>query len=378
MYGRVEILASVDPFGRERACERVARHAELVVVDGDREVLVRALVARRHLLESDAGGVAEVVLIERSKRAPPFEQSVESSERLERHGGVELRHARVEPGELGVVVARIAVVASDPKPLGNRVVVRGDETAFARDKNLCRCETEYLGRAEPTDRYPACGCAQRMCGIEDQRHAVGRGQLGHTHRVTWCPEYVRRYEGLRALEQLFRMCKVELKRLPRALGECGRAAVPRRRVRGCREREARHDHASRSLHKGLDNQHESGCARADGNDVAHAEPVRDAFFELGDERSVGEHAPLVGGLEAPHEVFERRARRSYEWNPVRERRRAAEKCGSHRSAIDSARHRRGEIDDVGALFGLHRKDLLSTRGHDVVGGRGVETARNTE
>ncbi len=60
VHRRVEVLAGVDALGLQRVREHVAGEAEAVGVDGDREVLVRAHVAGRDLLEPDPGDLFQI------------------------------------------------------------------------------------------------------------------------------------------------------------------------------------------------------------------------------------------------------------------------------------------------------------------------------
>ena len=93
-------------------------------------------------------------------------------ERRERDGGVELRHPGVEADEPAVVVARVPVVAPDPAPLREQIVVRRDEPPFAGDDDLRRRQAEHLGVAEAADLCAAVPRAERVGGVEEQPQAV--------------------------------------------------------------------------------------------------------------------------------------------------------------------------------------------------------------
>ena len=85
---------------------------------------------------------------------------------------MELRHARVEPGESRVVVAGVAVVATDAQGVGEARVVRGDEAAFAGDERLRGSEAEHFGDAERSDRNAVEARTQRVCGVEHHGNPV--------------------------------------------------------------------------------------------------------------------------------------------------------------------------------------------------------------
>src|SRR5690606_40467689 len=108
----------------------VAVGAELLGVDGDDEVLVGAAWPLGHVLPADARDLPQALPVPLGDPGPSLYPVFQMPEGDEHQRGVQFGEAGVEPGEPGVVVAGVAVVAGEADPVCELVVVGGDETPF--------------------------------------------------------------------------------------------------------------------------------------------------------------------------------------------------------------------------------------------------------
>ena len=138
---------------------------------------------------------------------------------------------RVQAGEASVVVAGVAVVASDAQRLGERRVVRRDEPAFTGDERLGGREAEDLGGAERAERNAIGRRAERVGGVEDDRDAVLARDVLDAPGIARGAEDVSRQDRARAFEGGGRVRGVDLERVGQALDEAGCETVPGDRVR---------------------------------------------------------------------------------------------------------------------------------------------------
>ena len=154
------------PSARSASSNGGARQSELVFRDHDGEVLERRGVSGIDALHGDARNRDEGIAILLRDRAATREALIETGERLERDGGVQLRLPRVEPDEPGVVVAGIAVVAPDAHGGGEVGVVGRDEATFTGDDDLRRAHAEDLDRAERSHSPVASRRAEGVGRVE--------------------------------------------------------------------------------------------------------------------------------------------------------------------------------------------------------------------
>ena len=95
---------------------------------------------------------------------------------------MELGHPGVQTHEPAVVVAGVPVVAPDPAPLGEQIVVRRDQAALGGHDDLRRREAEHLGVAEPADLRAAVRRAERVGRVEEEPEAVALRDVAQSPR----------------------------------------------------------------------------------------------------------------------------------------------------------------------------------------------------
>ena len=233
-------------------------------------------------------------------------------------------------------------------------VVGRDEAALARDDDLRRAQAEHLGGAEPADPPVAARRAERVSGVEhDGDPGVAGHRLERFGRARRA-EHVGGEHRAGAGDPGATAVGVDLERGRVALDEERVESVPRDRVAGGREREARqNDRALRAATR---------AARASARRCTTRPPRRarprgggGLALELAHERAVREHAAFVRRREPGGDALERRDRRSHEGQSVGKRTGAPEhgepvRC--HR--VEGTRGIGGNLGDVAELVPLHR------------------------
>ncbi len=240
----------------------------------DRQVGERRVVARRDRLAT--GGIA-----------------LELVELAEPDRGRQIGQPEVVAERLVVVALTHALVAIEPEPVGQAVVVGRDQAAFAGRHVLRAVQAE---RAVSEAPHPPTteGRPVGLAGILDDRQAVALGDGGDRRHVGRQAEQVDRADGPRSgRDRGLDPARVDQVRVAFDVDEDRRRAGRQDRADGRVERMAdRDDLVARPEAEALEDAHQRHGPVADRDRVLDADERGEPLLELGDAAPAGEHPAL--------------------------------------------------------------------------------------
>ncbi len=107
---------------------------EARVVERGRVQVAGAEVAGAHALETDAGQASQELLEKRHCFITIVCRLFQVFQAVQAKQGIELRHARIQPGEGTVIVAVVSIFPPHADFRGQRIIVRGDNSSLAADQ----------------------------------------------------------------------------------------------------------------------------------------------------------------------------------------------------------------------------------------------------
>src|SRR5262245_4328644 len=167
-----EVRAGFDAVAGQLGAYGVARRAEFLRDDAQAQVLLRRGVPGQDLLEVHAAHATQRHAVRLHQALAFLHVGAEHPERFHADERVDLAHARVQPDELTVVVARVGVVAPDPYTMRGLRITQADDSALAGRDGLGRRQAEDFGVAERAGGTTLIGRAERMRRVQNEAQPV--------------------------------------------------------------------------------------------------------------------------------------------------------------------------------------------------------------